>query len=292
MHKDRHVLGTLAAAVLAAGLALVPTSTASAYAGEDNRLTLVRKDASGIWQAATVLPDGTRPVQLTRTSMNVLDVAMAPSGGQVAYAGGRKLWLVDTSGHGTPEVVPTDPDEYVRFPTWTAAGEIIFMESVGNQGRTAATGSWSYRLLRATPTSTGWTTSPVEGTDGGYDPAVSADGGTIAFTKEGDVWTVPATGGTPTQITNTAVTERVQDWNPQDGRILFAVCGSAVYAVEARAGATPHHVTSLGGCGASYSSDATKLAFEARSTTIRVLDLKRGKSTALSGKQVDRSPDW
>ena len=53
-------------------------------------------------------------------------------------------------------------------------------------------------------------------------PAISPDGKTIAFSYQGDIFTVPSSGGTAKQITSNAAFDSYPVWSPDGGHIAFA----------------------------------------------------------------------
>src|SRR5262245_35432246 len=54
------------------------------------------------------------------------------------------------------------------------------------------------------------------------NPAISPDGRTIAFSYRGDLWTVPATGGTATPLTVHPAYDGFPIWSPDGTRLAFA----------------------------------------------------------------------
>ena len=71
-------------------------------------------------------------------------------------------------------------------------------------------------------------------------PAISPDGKTIAFCYQGDIFTVPSTGGTATQLTTNPAYDTHPVWSPDGSTIAFASDreGSMdVYVMSAKGGA-------------------------------------------------------
>lgn len=54
------------------------------------------------------------------------------------------------------------------------------------------------------------------------DPALSPDGGTIAFSWQGDIWTVPTVGGQARRLTIHPADDTTPKWSPDGQRIFFA----------------------------------------------------------------------
>ena len=54
------------------------------------------------------------------------------------------------------------------------------------------------------------------------DVKISPDGRTIAFAYQGDIWTVPATGGHATRLTSMPSYDSSPVWSPDSRRIAFA----------------------------------------------------------------------
>lgn len=79
--------------------------------------------------------------------------------------------------------------------------------------------------------------------------AISPDGKTIAFSYKGDIYTVPATGGTAKQITTNAAYETDPVWTPDGKQIVFSSEREAsrdIY-ITSREGGLPKRITNYPG---------------------------------------------
>jgi dipeptidyl aminopeptidase/acylaminoacyl peptidase len=73
------------------------------------------------------------------------------------------------------------------------------------------------------------------------ETALSPDGKTVAFTREGQIVLMPAEGGWPVQVTSTNGGKTNIAWSPDGKKLAFASQGS-IWAVSA-AGGPPHRLT-------------------------------------------------
>lgn len=92
----------------------------------------------------------------------------------------------------------------------------------------------------------------------GSSPAWSPDGSKIAYLSGGDIWTVPAAGGSPSRVTQGQEDERGITWSPDGAQIAFMSTRSGsqdVWVVPA-AGGAPRQITTK-------SMDADEVRFEA-----------------------------
>ncbi len=93
--------------------------------------------------------------------------------------------------------------------------------------------------------------------------AISPDGSTIAFAYKGDVFTVPAAGGTARQLTSNAGFDSRPIWSPDGQQIAFASdrMGSLdIFVVDAQGG-TPRRLTT-------HSGSETPVAFKDNHTVL------------------------
>ena len=93
--------------------------------------------------------------------------------------------------------------------------------------------------------------------------AISPDGSTIAFSYQGDLFTVPVTGGKATQLTTNSAFDSQPVWSPDGKQIAFASAreGSLdVYLINKEGGA-PRRLTT-------HSGSETPLAFLDNNTVL------------------------
>lgn len=79
--------------------------------------------------------------------------------------------------------------------------------------------------------------------------AISPDGGTVAFTYKGDIYTVPVDGGAARQITSDKAYDSYPVWSPDGSRIAFASkrAGSEdVFVIDANGGTARRLTTNSG----------------------------------------------
>ncbi|MDE5574417.1 MAG: peptidase S41, partial [Bacteroidales bacterium] len=110
-------------------------------------------------------------------------------------------------------------------------------------------------------------------------PAISPDGQTIAFSHQGDLFTVPVAGGEARQITSNPAYEAYPVWSPDGSRIAFASDreGSLdIYCVDAKGG-SPVRLTT-------HSGAEIPLAFTDKGTVLyRALEMETVNSLLFPG---------
>lgn len=94
-------------------------------------------------------------------------------------------------------------------------------------------------------------------------PALSPDGQTIAFTYQGDIYTVPVKGGRASQITSNAAYDTKPVWSPDGKSIAFASdrLGSLDVFIVSSEGGTPTRLTT-------HSGTETPIAFKDKNTVL------------------------
>jgi TolB protein len=128
----------------------------------------------------------------------------------------------------------------VQWPAWSpdsralvfATGEGLFVSTLGNPEPSVLLRGFGYR-----------------------HPAWSPDGTKVAVECTGNLWLLPATGGTPTQLTTQG--GRSPTWSPDGTRIAYET-GNAIWIVPITAG-EPKLLTT--GTDPAWSADGTWIAF-------------------------------
>jgi tricorn protease len=137
------------------------------------------------------------------------------------------------------------------------------------------------------------------------NPLFSPDGATLAFTGEYDgnvdVYTVPASGGVPKRLTWHPSADLVLGWSPDGRKILFSSTRESyagppeMFTTDVN-GAHPEKLPLPWGYEASYSSDATRLAYVPMRRAFTVWKRYRGGDTTpiwlatLANSKVEKIP--
>ncbi len=152
------------------------------------------------------------PIQVTSGDVDAYRPAWSPKNDQIVFARrGQGLWSVPPLGGNARRLL-----EFGANPRFSADGERLVFERNGREIWTArADGSEARRVEGAAPS---WYS-------GRLDPAFSPDGSSIVYFMpelgpNGDLWIVPAAGGTPRQVTHDLTEAGGPIWTP-DGRFII-----------------------------------------------------------------------
>lgn len=201
--------------LLASVLALLPaTPSAAQLPGVDGRITFNRDGAN-----YTADPDGTDVRRITPTDQQVFDgpAAFSPDGTELVFARStpqqmRELYVSNADGTGTTRVT-VDQSSDKQSPSWSPDGNrIVFVRGT----RVATIGVDGSGLVEMGPADAN-------------RPSFSPDGSRILYyaysseTGANDIFTMPATGGTPTRLTFGQRDELnlSPDYSPDGTRIVF-----------------------------------------------------------------------
>jgi hypothetical protein len=170
------------------------------------------------WQLWSVNQDGSNRHQLTSAGKNY-EPSWSPDGTSIVFAsdrtGSRNLWLMNPDGTNqrqltTNAVAPTTDAQ----PAWSPDGaSIAFVQGQGT--------AWSGQI-RVLDVATGAIRTVVGYDDNNERPAWSPDGQTLAFTNltnTESIWTVPASGGTPRQVSTRRGYN--ETWTPDGESLIY-----------------------------------------------------------------------
>ena len=175
---------------------------------------------SNRWDLWMVPAAGGTPVQITDSPSTDVGPRWSPDGKQVVFAatpGQAELWLVDASG-GDPSRLLETVDSF-SSPGWSPDGrEIAFaLRDVGggkDLWKVSSSGGDPVRLTEGGVVSRRWD-----------HVRWSPDGSRVAFGSEkaenGDVWTVPAAGGSARRVTIASEDDGMMSWSPDGNQIAY-----------------------------------------------------------------------
>jgi hypothetical protein len=164
------------------------------------------------------------PAKYTDTpAIDELHPALSDGAGWIAWdqlspSGFHVIEFAPTNDVSKAVEVPTPEGADAENPAWNSQTNALAYESAGDLY------TQSVDLSGATPTFGALTRiydSDVDGPPPGHHPTWSRDGSSIAFAADGHIWTIPAAGGTPSQLT-LGTDSRDPSWSHTDGVDLIA----------------------------------------------------------------------
>jgi eukaryotic-like serine/threonine-protein kinase len=264
--------------------AAAAVSRAPAYSPDRSMLALLAPDAAGVEQIwVQNLKDGSS-MQVTNGSANAGRPRWLPATNRIVFAlAGQGIWTVSPIG-GTP----TRLIERGTNPNVSYDGSRIVFEDRRSIWTASADGSVVQQVMGMRPPTYNVATMP----------ALSPDGSTIAYFvaelgPNGDLWKIPAAGGTPTRLTSDLREAGWPVWTPDGRAIVFssARAGSRTLWQIPAVGGQPMPLTV--GAGEDDQPDITRDGREVAYTNVRnswdlkVRHLESGEERTLLQRSVE-----
>ena len=231
--------------------------------------------------------------QVTSSVASEQRPSWSPTGDEIAFDsnvnGNTDLFRIpDTGGAATQITVSTRFDIHAD---WSPDGSTIAYA-------VPLTGTNDISLIPAA----GGTPTTLEADSLANDrfPDWSPDGSMIAFTKDGDIYVIPSTGGTAVQITTDPAADAHPTWSPDGTMIGFLSSRSGnndIWVIPATGGVATQLTTDPGNDGApDWSPDGTMIAFQSNrsgNNDIWTMPATGGSAMQLTTHPgVDAQPDW
>ena len=268
---------------------LINTRTSPAqspgYSPDRSMLAYIAPDAGGVQQVWVQQLEAGTSIQVTSGTANASRPRWLPANRILFALAGQGIWTVTIGG------TPTRLVERGTNPNVSRDGRFIVFEIVEAQRSiwiAAADGSGARKVEGLQP--------PLYNVP--MWPALSPDGSTIAYFRaelgpNGDFWTIPASGGTPTRLTSDFREGGSPAWTP-DGRALVfssARAGSRTLWQVAAGGGEPTPLTV--GAGEDDQPDITgdgrHVAYtnQRNSWELKVKDLTSGEERSLLQRGIE-----
>ena len=199
---------------LAVGIATLAIAGAASPAGGSRRPVLLHSIGGVVYAGSKPLMPGTQP-------------AWSPDGSQIALVRRQSVWTANADGTGRREITRG------REPAWTAGGRLAYVSGgmivVGRRRVLRGRDPSFSREGRLAYDSKGWIVAGGRRLALGSDPAWSPSSRTLAFVRDGDLYSIGATGQGEAKLT-TAGDVQEPAWSP-DGRQILFVSRHAVRAL-------------------------------------------------------------
>ena len=184
----------------------------------DGRQVLYTSRAAGNSDIYLLRVGGAHAINLTASATEYDGQArFSPNGDQIVFRSNRDgggLFLMGATGESVKRLTTAGYD-----PSWSPDGRRVVYSMEGVDDPYAR---WIFAELWTVEVATGATSKIYAGD--AVQPAWSPDGSRIAYWAntggQRDIWTIPATGGTPEAITQDLATDWSPTWSP-DGRWLY-----------------------------------------------------------------------
>ena len=266
--RNRRVGAIGAVVAIAAALAVVfavtrPAGNTGGPAGSGTGSPSVSFNTTPPIGAQVIGLDGTPNQQFGERFTEQNGLQLSPTGLLVAF-------VTPTGSVGTATPTGIDPRTLVvgvgghgdghLGVSWNADGNRLAYSWKGNLYVMNVDGSHRRQLTHAAPG------------QGDYRPQFSPDGSTLVYwggsnagddggEPNGEIYTIPVAGGTPTRLTHDSVSDYEPTWSPDGGRIAY-FHGGELWIMNASGGHAHHVYSDDGGTWApAWYPDGSKIAF-------------------------------
>lgn len=197
------------------------------WSPDGKTIAYISNSSGGKSQIWSIVATGGTPIQLTDDSYGASEPEYSPDGDRILYttkenidSGVVGIWSIPVSGGHRVKVFKGDwANDYAA--AWSPdADEIVFISERGASGP----GGQNVWIVSSDGGGDNLR-SLTDGNTGDGDPDWNSDGSTIAFSSttrsgNGDIWTIPAAGGDPTNLTDTPRWHEDQPAYSPDGKWL------------------------------------------------------------------------
>jgi len=243
-----------------------------------------RREKPGIYRASTTGAAGSETL-VAAAEGALAAPAFGPNGEVVfnAIAGSRSHLMI-----GNRDVADADEDVFPFRPQWLPDGDVLYTADGKIKRRPAAGGAArtiefaadvTFTRPAFTPKGHRFDVTGPQPVRGIVHPALSPDGGSIAFGALGDLWVMPV-DGTPRRITSDPAMDAAPAWSPDGRSIAYSSDrgGSMNIWIHDVQGGADRQLKRLAAAATfpSWSRDGSRIAFVDADGQLQVADVQSG----------------
>lgn len=297
------------AAACLAGLVGAGVTAQASPAHSSPGLILFDRATKSHTQVFSVAPDGSGVTQLTHDSgptagLDNTDPVLSPDGTRIAFLGGNHVFVMGSDGSGITDLTPRDGSDLTNQQlAFTPDGsKIVFARA------TSSDPSFDIWEMSSTDGSGLTDLTRTPGTDD-VNPAVNPANGSIAYERNGEIWTMSSTGSH--QIHLTALDADFPSepaWSPDGLTLAFIGSQADVWTYRPASGTPPTQLTSSNAsvfaASPSWAPDGTALVIQGSGrpdgdpVDLYTVDLSTGTETKVpntsdsQNNSIAENPHW